>query len=62
MQDILCSGACLNEVTAGLTVGPEEGWREEALIHQTRERNDTDHVVRVKGQPAERLAAQLLRG
>lgn len=45
---------------AGLTVGPEEGRREEALVHQTRERNNANHVVGVKGQTAERLAAQLL--
>lgn len=44
----------------GLTVGPEEGWREEALVHQTGEGNDPDHVVCVKGQATERLAAQLL--
>lgn len=52
----------MDEETAGLTVGPEEGWREEALVHQTRERNDTNHVVGVKGQTAERLTAQLLCG
>lgn len=44
-----------------LTVGPEEGWREEALVHQSRERNNSNHVVGVKGQTAERLTAQLLR-
>lgn len=47
-------------VTAGLTVGSEERRREEAFVHQTRERNNADHVVGVKGQAAERLAAQLL--
>lgn len=45
---------------AGLTVGPEEGWREEALVHQTGEGNDPDHVVCVKGQATEWLTAQLL--
>lgn len=47
-------------IGAGLTVGPEEGRREEALVHQRRERDDADHVVRVKGQTAERLTAHLL--
>lgn len=48
------------KVTAGLTVGSEERWREEAFVHQTRERNNADHVVGVKGQAAERLTVQLL--
>lgn len=43
-----------------LTVGSEEGRREEALVHQTGERNDANHVVGVKGQPAEGLTVQLL--
>lgn len=51
---------CLDAGNTGLTVGPEEGWREEALVHQRWERNNTNHVVRVKGQTAERLTAQLL--
>lgn len=50
----------MDEETTGLTVGPEEGWSEEALVHQTRERNDANHVVGVKGQTAERLTVQLL--
>lgn len=50
----------MNEGSTGLTVGPEEGWREETLVHQSRERNNTNHVVGVKGQTAERLTAQLL--
>lgn len=47
-------------VTAGLTVGSEERRREEAFVHQTRERNDADHVVGVKAQAAEGLAVQPL--
>lgn len=45
-----------------LTVGSEEGRREEAFVRQRRKRNDSDHVVCVKGQTAERLTAQLLSG
>lgn len=56
----LTDRSCSDEETAGLTVGPEEGWREEAFIHQRRERNKTNHVVCVKGQPTEWLTAQLL--
>lgn len=56
----LTNQSCLEDEIAGLTVGPEEGRRKEALIHQSRERNHTDHVVGVKGQTAERLTAQLL--
>lgn len=44
----------------GLTVGSEEGWGEEALVHQRRERYNTNHVVCVEGQATERLTAQLL--
>lgn len=43
-----------------LTVGPQEGRRKEALVHQAGEGNDPDHVVGVKGQATERLTAQLL--
>lgn len=49
-------------VLCRLTVGPEEGWREEALVHQAGERDHADHVVGVKAQAAERLTAQLLGG
>lgn len=45
---------------AALTVGSQEGWRKEALVHQAGEGNDPDHVVGVKGQATERLTAQLL--
>lgn len=56
----LTDKACVDETTARLTVGPEEGWREEALIHHTRKGNNANHVVGVKAQTAERLTAQLL--
>lgn len=46
--------------TEGLTIGPEERWREEAFVHQTREGDNADHVVGVKGQATERLTVQLL--
>lgn len=46
--------------SAALTVGPQEGRRKEALVHQAGEGNDPHHVVRVKGQATERLTAQLL--
>lgn len=53
---------CSPSIHQRLTVGPQEGRREEALIHQAGEGNDPHHVVRVKGQAAERLTAQLLWG
>ena len=45
-----------------LTVGPEEGGREEGVVHQCGERDHAHQVVRLKAQPVERQAAQLLTG
>lgn len=50
----------LNRGGAGLTVGSEEGRREEAFVRQTGEGKHANHVVGVKAEAAERLAVQLL--
>lgn len=48
--------------SVSLTVGAQEGRREEAVIHEGGERNNPDHVVRLKGQAREGLRVHLLSG
>lgn len=58
---LVCSGKQILDASRdALTVGVQEGWRKEAVVHEGGEGNDSDHVVRLEGQTHKGLGAHFL--